>query len=243
MAESGIPYYVCPGTSAWNALLGRTHNMTENIASAAKQGLAFNARGLLVTDWGDHGHHQYLPFSYPGLVNGASHSWNHKGSSSLNTGTAIDQIFYPDHEAGMGELLLLLGRATELVATPLRNATLFNRLLFWNMTAEPAEARQLSNATIMAACDQLRELKAMTTSLTGLDNLSLQEAGNACTMALVGLEKLLLFRGEGQSRRITERRTESAIAAHQQLWLARNRPGGLRESTAYLERSLRALQQ
>ena len=60
MAAQKIPFYVCPGTSSWNSLTGRTTNMQTNLANAARQGKKYGAYGYLVTDWGDYGHHQYL---------------------------------------------------------------------------------------------------------------------------------------------------------------------------------------
>jgi hexosaminidase len=70
--ESGVPFYVCPGTSSWLSIAGRTDNMLANQLSAAAHGLAHGAIGYLNTDWGDHGHLQYLPISYAGFAAGAA---------------------------------------------------------------------------------------------------------------------------------------------------------------------------
>jgi hypothetical protein len=83
MAAQKIPFYVCPGTSSWNSLTGRTTNMQTNLANAARQGKKYGADGYLVTDWGDYGHHQYLPVSYAGFLLGACHAWNHTGTKKL----------------------------------------------------------------------------------------------------------------------------------------------------------------
>src|SRR5690606_20159639 len=56
VAASGLPFLVCPGTSAWQSFGGRTANMLANIAAAAGSGAAHGAAGMLVTDWGDCGH-------------------------------------------------------------------------------------------------------------------------------------------------------------------------------------------
>jgi Glycosyl hydrolase family 20, catalytic domain len=48
MAEANIPFYVCPGTSSWCSITGRTDNVVENIFSAAAAGVKHGARGLLV---------------------------------------------------------------------------------------------------------------------------------------------------------------------------------------------------
>lgn len=45
-------YYVCPGTSSWNTLLGRTDNALLNIYNAGAAAKRHGAEGMLVTDWG-----------------------------------------------------------------------------------------------------------------------------------------------------------------------------------------------
>ena len=54
--KAGIPNYVCPGTSSWNSIAGRTDNMFNNIRNAALSGLNNGVCGFLITDWGDNGH-------------------------------------------------------------------------------------------------------------------------------------------------------------------------------------------
>jgi hexosaminidase len=60
-AKSGIPFYVCPGTSSWLTISGRTENMLGCIRNSVENGLKFGAIGVLNTDWGDLGHWQQLP--------------------------------------------------------------------------------------------------------------------------------------------------------------------------------------
>src|SRR5688500_11680926 len=62
-ADAGIPFYVCPGTSSWLSFGGKVDNAIANLHSAAENGLKNGATGYLNTDWGDLGHHQYLPLS------------------------------------------------------------------------------------------------------------------------------------------------------------------------------------
>src|SRR5262249_50089129 len=49
--------WVCPGTSSWRSITGRTAERTANITAAAREGHAHGATGLLICDWGDTGHH------------------------------------------------------------------------------------------------------------------------------------------------------------------------------------------
>ena len=60
LGRAGIPFFVCPGTSSWNSICGRTDNMLMNVGSAIEHGKNHNASGVLMTDWGDNGHWQPL---------------------------------------------------------------------------------------------------------------------------------------------------------------------------------------
>ena len=58
LAESGVPFWVAPGTSAWLTILGRVTNARATCRKAAEAALAHGATGYLNTDWGDQGHLQ-----------------------------------------------------------------------------------------------------------------------------------------------------------------------------------------
>ena len=85
-AAAGVSFYVCPGTSSWCSIAGRTDVMLANVRSAAHSGVLHGATGLLVTDWGDYGHVQYLPISMPGFVVAAALSWCAESNDPLPLG-------------------------------------------------------------------------------------------------------------------------------------------------------------
>lgn len=76
LKECGLRYYVCPGTSMWGSLTGRTDNMIRNILNAAKCGSYYGAEGFLLTEWGDGGHPQFLSLAWRPITYGAAVSWN-----------------------------------------------------------------------------------------------------------------------------------------------------------------------
>ena len=78
-AKAKIPFYVCPGTSTWQTLIGRHDNALANLRAAAKAGKKFGAIGYLITDWGDGGHPQPLAVSWPLFAAGAALAWNANG--------------------------------------------------------------------------------------------------------------------------------------------------------------------
>ena len=75
-ARAKIPFYVCPGTSTWQTLIGKHDNALANLRAAAKAGKKFGALGYLNTDWGDGGHPQPLAVSWPMFAAGAALAWN-----------------------------------------------------------------------------------------------------------------------------------------------------------------------
>jgi hypothetical protein len=77
-AKAKIPFYVCPGTSTWQTLIGKLDNAIANLRAAAKAGKKFGAIGYLNTDWGDGGHPQPLAVSWPLFAAGAVLAWNAK---------------------------------------------------------------------------------------------------------------------------------------------------------------------
>jgi len=245
VAQARIPFYVCPGTSSWNTLTGRTANLTANLANAARNGIAHDASGYLVTDWGDNGHHQYLPISYSGFLLGACHAWNHKGSKQLDVADGLNRLFFEDDGGKTGELLLRLGRVLELAPSKIRNATVFNRLLFWDLQHEPGVVATVTDAQLDACEQAFQSLKADLDAIGALREAGLvrAELENAIDLAVHGVHRLQLFRGTRRDLRALREELAVAIGRHEALWLARNRPGGLHESSRHLRNSLEALGQ
>ncbi|HKI73029.1 MAG TPA: family 20 glycosylhydrolase, partial [Pseudomonadales bacterium] len=239
VAAAGIPFYVCPGTSSWNTLTGRTANVQANLANAARNGKATGALGYLVTDWGDGGHHQYLPISYQGFLLGACHAWNHRGTAKIDVGDGVDRAFFDRENANAGDILVRLGRALELVPSKIRNATLFNRLLFWSMQHEPTAADRVTAAQLGDCDDELAAIRGSLTTIQGRDaSLVRAELENAVDLARHGIHRLQCHRKLRKDRATLREELAIAIGRHESLWLARNRPGGLHESSARLRQSL-----
>lgn len=75
LSELGFDFYVCPGTSSWGSVTGRTDNMIFNIQNAAQAGKKHGAKGFLLTDWQQNDGQSYI-ISYIPFVYGASYAWN-----------------------------------------------------------------------------------------------------------------------------------------------------------------------
>jgi hexosaminidase len=91
----GREFYAAPGTASWLSFASRSRNALGNIANAARAGMKHGAKGLLVTDWGDHGHQQLWAVSLVALAYGAGAGWN--------VGSCVDPSVevVPDWTTGM----------------------------------------------------------------------------------------------------------------------------------------------
>jgi hypothetical protein len=236
--SAGLEYYVCPGTSAWNSIAGRTENAVANLASAAQNGLKHGAVGYLITDWGDNGHLQPLSVSYPGLVAGAAFSWGVSQSHNLDDFPLcrlLDQHVFEDNAQIMGQLICDLGNAYQKTGLHLKNRSLlFQLLLFpeknlprleeWQVGANDLVATQeFVGSTIARLCDA---------SMEGLDaDIISQEMSWAAQALILGAGVGLAGLSAGLVAEY-----EELIARHRALWLLRNRPGGLTDSVSRLQR-------
>jgi hexosaminidase len=233
-ARAGVPFYVCPGTSSWCSIAGRTDNMLGNAQSAARVGLAHGAAGYLMTDWGDHGHLQYLPISYAGFATGAACSWCMESNSRLPLAEVLDLHAFGDRAGVMGKAACDLGNVFKATGLPIGNGSSLFRILVppptpkvraAGMTAEGLASASLAIDEAMAPLDRAR--------MTVADSdLIAAEYHNAAAMLRYACD---LGLRELSGRKQIDDRLGGIIEEHRRLWLARNRPGGLSDSARRLE--------
>jgi hypothetical protein len=246
-AEAGRAFWCCPGTSSWMTILGRTTNMKGDIVAAASALGVHGGAGLLNTDWGDQGHLQYLPISEPGLAFGAAVSWCLETNRHLDLAAALDVHAFADDAAVLGRTLLDLGDVYRVTQVQVPNVSaLALPLYFPQLEVGPGEkqlnftAPELSAAEAMLA-DALASLAASRPQRED-GALVLDELRNAIALMRVlcrdGHARLGAEGSLGSisapTRRELARELDTVIDAHRELWLARNRPGGLDESISWL---------
>ena len=245
-AAAGIPFYVCPGTSSWNSLVGRVPNCLANIANAARNGLEYGAAGLLTTDWGDGGHHQYLPFSYPGYVAGAVQSWCFDANRDVPVADALDRLFFDDAAGALGGLFCELGSVYERVPSERGNRSTFNELLFWDMSHPETQLEGFSDQAFGDCLDRFADLEARLADARPQacdGDLVKAEFINGLAMARHAVHRARAARNPGRDTASLRHELQHIISRHEDLWLARNRRGGLRESSERLRASLTPLEE
>ena len=239
-ARSGLPFWVCPGTSSWNSLLGRLPNARGNLLDAAETGLARGASGYLITDWGDTGHMQPPSVSLAPLAYGAAVSWGLAANRDLALAEALDAFVFQDAAGVLGASVETLGGLYAgtgklgLNGSPLFTELVPGGLLSSLGTADPAGTRRVIE-TLDAASAELS--RARSDAPDGA--LIVRELQQAARLARHGA--LRIARGAGlpcPSDAELRRDLADAIAEQRACWLLRSRPGGLADSVARLEATL-----
>lgn len=210
--ESGLDFVVCPGSSSWQSFAGRTENMFVNIRKATEAAQENEALGLLLTDWGDFGHLQQNPVTYPALAWCGLNAWAQE-TASIETATLwCDEVAFKNN-SGDTDAWLAAGRVSDLLEKPTHNSSpLFQ--LFRN----PEETRPLLPIEKIKNC------------LEAVDNLQAPSMYTKEWEQTLRNLRLPLLRALG--RKEADECHRLSIEGHEKLWRQRNREGGLAESVS-----------
>lgn len=231
---AGIPYYVCPGTSSWNSIAGRTDNMLKNVRQAAEHGWNNSASGFLLTDWGDNGHWQPLSVVFPALVFGAGVSWNRRGNEEEDLAGQVDLKCAGSN--GWGKLLMDGGNLYKIPRYNIHNRS----VLFDLLQGHEDEMDALSHLSSRALEKTLQRIRCLLERLGQLPPLAEESVlqRKEINWSLSMLE-LACLRGL-QAKKGADPRTwrRKALGLKEQFienWNLRNRPGGLQDSLKRFE--------
>ena len=258
LAGAGLDFYLCPGTSSWNSFGGRLANALANLAEAAIAGAEHGASGYLITDWGDFGHLQPMPVSWPPLVAGAAFAWNPDLASApdaLDLPGLVDRHVDGGLGEGTGEVLAALGNVYQAAGVTPMNASALFKLV--NLAGRSLAGAGLGKLT---AKDLERAEGAVIEAADRLAVLPRREArGDLVARELAWVAGMLAFACRLGRARLAAggevpladlpRRDRHALAERLSrqveelpgLWLARSRPGGMQQSLGRLESVRRLL--
>ncbi|MGD9091567.1 MAG: glycoside hydrolase family 20 zincin-like fold domain-containing protein [Anaerolineales bacterium] len=248
-ADSKIPFYVCPGTSSWNSLGGRVDNAKENIRNALENGIKFGAEGMLVTDWGDNGHWQQLPISFPGLAYASGVGWAYGNNMDLDLKTVLDIFAFQDKAEVLGQYLIDLGNMYQKPEVLIPNSS----ILFWGMRIplDQASDRNIKEKVVSWIGDPKNFIDRLNEILTNIETIKpalgiskcsrpdarliLDELQLSAMMLHHATLRLLALCGvDSINKTKLETQQVEILDSLRHIWLERNRPGGLNQSTKYL---------
>jgi hypothetical protein len=244
LKHAGREFWVCPGTSSWRSITGRTSERRGNLDAAVRAARKHGAGGLLMTDWGDLGHRQQWPVSLHGIADGLSAAWTGEPAG-------------PDLQA---ESLQVFGDGSLTAGAWLEDAGDLDRSLRLN-TGKPDESggpTRLKNASALFQDSTLHFRDPWKPGDSGQWMASREAADWLGGRVPASMSELLkeefaftalaakTLLGRAVARRAADRAGLGALRdglqvvreQHERLWLRRSRPGGLRKSTAHYDRLL-----
>lgn len=251
-ALRGREYWLCPGTSSWRSLTGRTSERRANIDGAVRAAVEHAAAGVLVCDWGDSGHWQPWPLALHGIADGLATTWE---GPAAPAGPAAGPL--ASHLAA--ESLHLLDDPTHRVAGWLEtfgDADLPLREVCLPLSRPGVEGRLRNQTAVFADLfqpwDALREVGGVERWREVNDVLAQMERERPPTRdALVNAElasaasmaSLAAARGAARRGIAYEAARREMPAAWEQierefrtLWLRRSRPGGLPQACEFFRK-------
>ena len=248
--DAGSPFYVCPGTSSWNSLVGRNQNAFGNLNNAAINGIKHGAMGFLNTDWGDEGHWQPLSVSYPTYLYGAAVSWGFEANQNSDVGKLVSRYIFNDPTEKSGQALIDIGNAYMKSINDI-NSSLFNELLRSPSGTIPKGTTKEGLQTTIEYLDKNLKILVNAPVVNEDEKIVKAEMTLAVNMAKlgckIGLARLSVPTQELEKISASKRKElateyENLIEEHKKLWTLRNRPGGLHISAGNLERGLKEFQ-
>jgi hexosaminidase len=255
-AESGLDFYVSPGTSSWQSIAGRTQNALANLRSAAVNGKRAGARGYLATDWGDRGHLQPFSASYLGIAAASHFAWNAGPDAGMDWPSLLDAHVIAAAPRGLGRIACDLGDAYLETGTHSTNGSaLFFLLAFADEPLPHARMPGLEIEGLARALEytsaRRRELESLCVRGVSLEVDEMCWAAELSSFACrLGIARLgsaarapggLVDVGDAGTRSSLADELQPLIEEHRRLWSARNRPGGSDESAGWLTRIAGAL--
>ncbi len=241
--RSGIAFYVCPGTSSWCSIAGRTDNAIGNLRNAAESGLKNGAVGYLNTDWGDMGHWQVLPISFLGFAAGAAYSWALEANRTMDVPAVVSLHAFRDPTGAMGRVAYDLGNVYKSAGVLMPNSS----LLFWTLQRDFAQEMAtrtggtVDYASPLAAIDKAMAPIATARMQRPDAALILAEFENTARMLRHACRRGQLIYDDREradpaaTKQALDDDLRDIICEYERIWLARNRPGGLRESVGRLQ--------
>ncbi|MBQ7161684.1 MAG: family 20 glycosylhydrolase [Clostridia bacterium] len=235
ISESGRRFYVCPGTSMWGSVTGRTNNAIVNITSAAENGALYGAEGFLLTEWGDDGHPQFPATAEFPFTLGAAVSWNcmsHDHEEAYDQRKKLirtikeylDEFVYGAKGSGFADTVCRMGNFYLL-----EKELVFNGTQLWDILHKPERKESDHPYYYRRVYEYMSELRS---------RLAAIDADPAAkSRILVNCDTVLAFASVAADGKTEEngRELDRIIAEYKKLWLEENHEKGMEIFVRFLE--------
>ena len=262
LKELGIKFMAAPGTTSWCSFAGRTQDWWENITNACVYTKLYGGEGILLTDWGDFGHLQFLPVSYPPLAYAAMLSWRVAEGTYLTLRDYLNRAVYQDENNIIADAALDLGNYYRYLNEYRSNGTAAFHNFMWAVYAigedDPRGYYRQRTATLVLDYEKYLFLDAFLTAKEKEIAAAEMKAEDADLIKAEYFQTIALLRNifalniaynenidkhtrAGLLENVLAER-DSFLAKQKRLWLARNKAGGLASSLGYLDKFYRFLE-
>ena len=256
LADLGINFMAAPGTTSWCSFAGRTHDWLENITNACVYTKLYGGLGILLTDWGDFGHLQFLPVSYPPLIFAGLFSWRVSEGTFLTIRDYLNTQIFKDENNIIADTIIDLGNYYRYLNDYRSNGTTTFHNFMWATYAvneeEPCKYYRERTTSILLdynkykMLDEFLILKEKEIELSQLnvdDGDVIKEELQQTISLLKNIHKLNIAHNERIDINLRIELLEEVLAnksafieKQKELWLSRNKQGGIKDSLSYLER-------
>ena len=259
LKEKNIPFMAAPGTTTWCSFLGRYKDWYENITNACQAIDKYGGLGVILTDWGDFGHLQFLSSTFAPLIYIGLYTWSLKEGTIFDTSEYLN-YYYQDNNKVIGELLLDISNYYRYDMCYVGNATrTFHYFMFgcngifdYHLDgSDPVEyyKQKIGNGNISISKfkmsqefldNKIKELEYVSSNTLEF-KLTKDELIQSIKMVKM-IQKVSLAYNENVDKQIRIKylqeilnSKEEFILEQKRLWLERNKSGGLKSSISYIE--------
>lgn len=250
IADAGMMFIVCPGTSGWQTHGSRLPNSMGNIRNFAGQGRKYKAEGLLNTDWGDQGHRNFLGASLHGFAHGAAHAWNGKAVDNDKFTENFCYLVFGQRTNRMADALRLLGNTYMTCGKTLPNQSLlYHGLVEPLLPAKPEPQSPIEMMTTDGLQQILTELSGAKLwpkpdkSTPEFERLALKELALAARMDCLASRRALAGKALRSDKNVRKTELQKlSIQLHdlsqdfKELWLQRNKPSRLCDNLSLFQK-------
>lgn len=259
LKEKKMKFMTAPGTTSWCSFFGRYLDWYENIKNACDAVYHHNGEGVLLTDWGDFGHLQFLPISFAPIVYMGLYSWSYNDGVILSVREYLNKYIFGDKNQVIGDLLLDLGNSYRYEVEYTSNGTKTFYTFMWacaaitdtlGTTDDPISyfKKKMGTSTLSYSRYEAFE-NFLNWKLQELHRISLAKDDQLVKLEIVqGIKivkmihklsvaydtNLVLKKRLGFLEDILKEK-DQFIEDQKAAWLARNKSGGLKSSLSYIE--------
>jgi hypothetical protein len=255
IADAGIDMMVCPGTSSWLTHGSRLANSMKNIKSFAAEGREHQAEGMLITDWGDQGHRNFLGVSLHAFAHGAAHAWHGRGVDDERFTKNFCRSMFGQTNTKLAKAITMLGN-TYLTC----GATAANRSVLFDALYEPIRVKpETAPSSIDSTTDRgLQKIvhslssnslcPSIRTHLPEFERIALKEMKLAADMDLLAAKRALAVKQIRKGRTVQRsqlvrlaRNTGSIANRFSDLWHLRNKRSRLSDNSRLFRKMQREM--